>query len=169
MQTRVRYFARLIVVTTIMASACGGPIILSHYGSLQSAAGLRKRPHNGVDFGGGFGAPVLAAAEGTVARAGTMGPSCGVGVSIKHEFGLHTVYCHLSTVQALRGATIKRGQTIGTIGMTGESGGVPHLHFMLGSNGDGDPMKYIVGCYESGVEYPIDKVVLTYPVECRNR
>jgi len=27
----------------------------------------------------------------------------------------------------------------------------------------------MVGCYEPGVEYATDKVVLTYPVECRNR
>ncbi len=170
-RTRVRSFACLIVVTTILASACGGPTILSYHGSWWASAGKRQNPHIGVDFGGAFGAPVLAAADGTVERAGTIGPRCGVGVSIKHEFGLHTVYCHLSTVQVLRGATIKRGQTIGTIGMTGDSGFVPHLHFMVGSNGeyDHDPLNYIVGCYESGVEYPTDKVVLTYPVECRNR
>jgi murein DD-endopeptidase MepM/ murein hydrolase activator NlpD len=129
----------------------------------------RGGAHNGVDFGGGFGAPVLAAAEGTVTRAGTIGPKCGTGVYIKHEFGLHTVYCHLSTVHVVPGATIERGQTIGAIGVSGNWGDRTHVHFMLGSQGEYDPMKYIVGCYEPGVKYPTDKIVLTYPVKCRNK
>lgn len=158
-------------VTIIMASACGGgPTILSGWGS---SLGVTNKPrhgiHNGVDFAGGFGAPVLAAAGGTVTRAGYIGPKCGDGVSIKHAFGLNTMYCHLSTVDVVPGAKVKRGQTIGAIGMTGDYGGVTHVHFMLGSNGEYDPMKYIVGCYEPSVKYPTDKVVLTYPVVCGNR
>jgi len=172
-RANVRSFACLIGVTTILASACGGPTILSDYGSAYSvwgySRGTRQQLHNGVDFAGGFGEPVLAAADGTIARAGTMGPSCGVGVSIRHKFGLPTAYCHMAMVQVAPGAAIKRGQTIGTIGMSGDYGGVTHLHFMLGPNGDHDPMKYIVGCYEAGVEYPADKLILTYPLACRNR
>lgn len=170
MRTRVRFFVGLIVVITSMASACGGPHILSDYGSLRGVVrGSRRQPHNGVDFAGGFGDPVLAAAEGRVVRAGTMGPLCGVGVSIRHAFGLNTVYCHFSTVSVEPGATVKRGQPIGAIGMTGDYGDVTHVHLMLGANGEYDRMKYIVGCYEPGVEYPTEKIVLTYPVECRNR
>ena len=170
MRTRVRFFVGLIVVITSMASACGGPHILSNYGSPGTALGCcRAQPHNGVDFAGGFGAPVLAAAEGRVVRAGTMGPKCGVGVSIRHAFGLNTVYCHFSTVSVEPGATVKRGQPIGAIGMTGDYGDVTHVHLILGANGEYDPMKYIVGCYEPGVEYPTEKIVLTYPVVCGNR
>jgi hypothetical protein len=68
------------------------------------------------------------------------------------------------------GDQVARGQQIGTIGRTGNYGGVPHLHFQLGINGHLDPMKYIVGCYDPAVEYrPTDKLVLTYPLRCRNR
>ena len=173
MRRRVRFLVGLMVVITGMASACGGPHILSDYGSSYGVAGIgrgsRAQPHNGVDFAGGFGAPVLAAAEGRVVRAGTMGPKCGVGVSIRHAFGLNTVYCHFSTVAVEPGATVKRGQPIGAIGMTGDYGDVTHVHLMLGANGEYDPLKYIVGCYEPGVEYPTEKIVLTYPVVCRNR
>jgi len=170
-RTRVRFFVGLIVVITSMASACGGPHILSGYGSSIGVTGqcCRAQPHNGVDFAGGFRDPVLAAAGGRVVRAGTMGPQCGVGVSIRHAFGLNTVYCHFSTVSVEPGATVKRGQPIGTIGVSGDYGGVTHVHLMLGSNGEYDPMKYMLGCYEPGVEYPTEKIILTYPVVCRNR
>ena len=172
MRTRLRSFAWLIIVTAAIASSCvGGPHILSGHGTFIAVTGqcCRKQPHNGVDFAGGFGDPVLAVAEGRVVRAGTMGPRCGVGVSIRHAFGLNTAYCHFSTVAVERGATVTRGQPIGTIGVSGDYGGVTHVHLMLGLNGDLDPMKYMVGCYEPGVEYPTEKIVLTYPVECRNR
>jgi len=69
-----------------------------------------------------------------------MGPQCGVGVSIRHAFGLNTAYCHFSTVAVERGATVKRGQPIGTIGVSGDYGGVTHVHLMLGPNGEYDPM-----------------------------
>ena len=166
--------AGLVLLTTIATSGCGGPpTVLSEYGSAYNvwgySRGTRASAHNGVDFAGGFGELVLAAAEGRVARAGTMGPRCGSGVSIRHEFGLPTVYCHMSTVHVVPGATIRRGQTIGAIGVSGDYGGLTHLHFMLGANGEYDPMQYIVGCYEPGVEYPTDRIVLTYPVKCRNK
>ncbi len=172
MRTGVQSFGWLLVVIAAIATACaGGPHILSDYGSSYGVTGQtgRAQAHNGVDFAGGFGAPVLAAAGGRVVRARTMGPQCGVGVSIRHAFGLNTAYCHLSTVAVEPGATVRRGQPIGTIGMSGNYGGVTHVHLMLGVNGTLNPMEYMVGCYEPGVEYPPEKIVLTYPVECRNR
>jgi murein DD-endopeptidase MepM/ murein hydrolase activator NlpD len=171
MRSSVRFFACLTAMTTIIASACGeGPTILSGYRSSYGVTGgPRGRLHNGVDFAGAFGAPVLAAAEGTVTRAGSIGPRCGDGVIINHAFGLRTWYCHLSTVDVVPGEKVKRGQTIGAIGKTGDYGGVTHVHFMVGSNGEYDPMNYIVGCYDPSVEYPKDKIVMTYPVVCRDR
>jgi len=171
-RTNCRSIAGVLILATVAAYGCGGPNILSTYGSAYGlhgfSHGTRTSAHNGVDFAGGFGAPVLAAAEGRVTRAGTIGRMCGIGVYIKHEFGLHTEYCHLSTVHVVPGATIERGQTIGAIGMSGNAGDVTHVHFMLGLQGEYDPMQYIVGCYESGVKYPTDRILLTYPVKCRN-
>ena len=172
MRPRARSVAGLIVVTAAIATACvGGPNILSDYGSPYglSGHGSRAQPHDGVDFAGGFGAPVLAAAEGRVVRAGALHPQCGVGVRIRHAFGMNTVYCHLSTVAVEPGDRVTRGQPIGTIGVSGNYAGITHVHFMLVSTEDLDPKPYFVGCYEAGTEYPTEKLVLTYPVVCRNR
>ena len=169
---RLRYFVGLIVVITGMTSACGGPQILSDYGSFcgSTAGNVRNQPHNGVDIAGVFLEPVLAVANGRVIQAGFRGWGCGVGVTIRHAFGLNTVYCHLHAVSVEPGARVKRGQPIGVIGMSGDYGELTHVHLILeGANKTYDPMKYIVGCYEPGVEYPAKKIVLTYPVVCQNR
>lgn len=54
----------------------------------------------------------------------------GNAVFIKHADNLYSQYCHLQSICVNVGDTVARGQTIGTVGSSGESTD-PHLHFSL--------------------------------------
>jgi murein DD-endopeptidase MepM/ murein hydrolase activator NlpD len=109
-------------------------------GPITSGFGMRFHPilkyrrlHAGVDFGGGSGAPIYAAADGEVIGA-QYSRSYGNMVIIDHGGGITTVYAHASRLYVRAGARVKRGQVIAAIGSTGLSTG-PHLHFEVRVNG----------------------------------
>ncbi len=88
--------------------------------------------HNGVDFSGSVGSPIVAAAAGTVITASGGGPY-GNHVMISHFLDgkvYTTVYAHMSSLSVHAGQTVSQGQQVGTLGSTGNSTG-PHLHFEL--------------------------------------
>jgi murein DD-endopeptidase MepM/ murein hydrolase activator NlpD len=86
-----------------------------------------RRFHAGVDIGAPMGAPVVAAASGTIVSAGWQG-GYGKTITIQHNGIQQTLYGHLSEVFVQPGQTIERGTVIGRVGSTGNSTG-PHLHF----------------------------------------
>ena len=53
---------------------------------------------------------------------------------IDHGFGLDSVYIHMSKIYVEQGQTVRQGDVIGAIGMTGRTNG-PHLHFGISWNG----------------------------------
>ena len=118
-------------------------------GSITSRFGMRYHPilkytrmHSGIDFGGGYGAPVYSAGGGTVISAGTKG-SYGNTVVIDHGGGFSTVYGHLSRMSVSEGQSVSSGQRVGSIGSSGLSTG-PHLHFEVRINGRAvDPMRFL--------------------------
>ncbi|MFM7582407.1 MAG: peptidoglycan DD-metalloendopeptidase family protein [Caldilinea sp.] len=93
------------------------------------------RGHPGIDVAGWLGAPVTAADAGYVILAGG-GWNSGYGnyAIVDHGNGFTTLYAHLSTIFVQPGATVSRGQQLGTMGNTGNSTG-PHLHFEIRYNG----------------------------------
>jgi len=83
----------------------------------------------GIDIGNGrCGSPVLAMDDGTVTFVGQLSTDIGLAnvvryrVSSTEEFGA----AHLATMTVVKGQLIKRGQQIGTLGMTGAD--ACHLH-----------------------------------------
>ena len=72
----------------------------------------------GVRFPVSKRTPVVASNTGTVVFIGTLG-LLGNTIVIDHGFGLATVYGHLSNVGVQRGASVQRGQEIGSTGNTG--------------------------------------------------
>jgi lysostaphin len=71
--------------------------------------------------------------DGTVAFASSQG-SYGNLIVINHSEGLQTRYAQLSRIQVKVGQTVKRGQTIGTVGSTGRpSSTQSHLHLEVRS------------------------------------
>ncbi|MFC7536345.1 M23 family metallopeptidase [Sphingomonas sp. GCM10030256] len=101
---------------------------------ITSGFGLRVHPilrfarmHRGIDFGARWGTPIVAAADGQVARAGWAG-GYGRQVRVAHAGGLLTSYSHMSRIVAEPGTLVRAGQLIGYVGSSGLSTG-PHLHY----------------------------------------
>ncbi|HEY9883005.1 MAG TPA: M23 family metallopeptidase, partial [Thermosynechococcaceae cyanobacterium] len=89
--------------------------------------------HSGIDLAATVGSPVLASADGTVAFAGSQG-AYGTLVVINHAEALQTRYAQLATLNVKVGQVVRRGQTIATVGQTGNpSTSEPHLHFEVRS------------------------------------
>ncbi|MBM9595371.1 DUF5930 domain-containing protein [Roseitranquillus sediminis] len=100
------------------------------------------RQHEGTDFAGAHGSPILATADGVVTFAGRQS-GYGNIVKIRHEFGIETRYAHLSRLKVEVGQRVSRGDQIGDMGNTGRSTGT-HLHYEVRVNGTPiDPMTYI--------------------------
>jgi murein DD-endopeptidase MepM/ murein hydrolase activator NlpD len=111
-------------------------------GSVVSSFGWRwGRMHEGIDIAAGYGAPIAAAASGTVIYAGYMG-GYGNLIIVDHGGGIATAYAHLSSF-AVGGGTVSQGQVLGYVGCTGHCYG-PHLHFEVRVNGSAvDPLGYL--------------------------
>jgi murein DD-endopeptidase MepM/ murein hydrolase activator NlpD len=102
------------------------------------------RPHPGLDIAGPEGAPILAAGDGTVTRAGSE-PYLGNFVEIQHGLGYVTVYGHCQRTVVVPGQQVRRGQEISSMGQTGEAT-APHLHFEIWHNGTAvDPRGFLAG------------------------
>lgn len=120
-----------------------------NYDRISSPFGVRMHPvfgeerfHTGVDLTARAGAPVLAAAAGTVEFVGVLS-GYGRHVVINHGDGYTTCYAHLSSfARGLRaGMQITQGERIGAVGRTGVATG-PHLHYEVRINDEPiDPMK----------------------------
>ncbi|MGB8952894.1 MAG: peptidoglycan DD-metalloendopeptidase family protein [Candidatus Aminicenantales bacterium] len=107
------------------------------YGRITSRFSLRRlhpirkvyRPHFGVDYSAPIGTPVQATADGTVTLVGWNGAS-GRMVRIRHANNYETMYLHLQKYFVKKGDPIKGGETVGTVGSSGESTG-PHLDYRI--------------------------------------
>jgi murein DD-endopeptidase MepM/ murein hydrolase activator NlpD len=87
------------------------------------------RPHNGIDWAGPIGTPILAAGNGIIEEAGRKG-EFGNYVRIRHPNGYQTAYAHMSRFAPSTevGGRVRQGDVIGYVGITGLTSG-PHLHF----------------------------------------
>lgn len=92
-----------------------------------------KRPHRGTDYAAPRGTPVYAAGDGRVIEAGYTRAN-GNYVFIQHGEGFRTHYLHLNKRRTRKGARVKQGEVIGTVGSTGAATG-PHLHYEFLVNG----------------------------------
>lgn len=115
-------------------------------GILSSRFGARSRirssAHTGLDIATSKGTPIKAAAAGTVTFSGWKG-SYGNLLVITHSNGVQTYYGHCNSLSVSAGAKVSQGQTVGTVGSTGNSTG-PHLHFEVRVNGVAyNPENYI--------------------------
>jgi murein DD-endopeptidase MepM/ murein hydrolase activator NlpD len=103
--------------------------------------------HRGVDYGGGYGSPVIAPAGGVVRLVGDVNQGFrlhGNTVGIDHGQGVLSIFLHLSKITVQPGDTVIAGQMIGEVGSTGASTGA-HLHWGLyvqGESVDPAPWRY---------------------------
>jgi len=89
--------------------------------------------HEGIDFIGGEGTPILAAAGGVVVYS-DYHPAYGNMVEIDHGNELITRYAHASKRLVQVGDMVQRGVRIAEMGRTGRATGT-HLHFEVRQRG----------------------------------
>ncbi|QSR32145.1 hypothetical protein CFI00_16850 [Nocardioides sp. S5] len=122
-------------------------------GYVTSPFGYRTHPiyrywglHDGVDFGGGCGTPLRAAAPGRVVSSyfsGVYGNRLIIDHGVLGGRGIATIYNHASGYNVGVGDRVAEGQVIGFEGSTGWSTGC-HLHFTVMANGRAvDPMNWL--------------------------
>lgn len=162
------------------------------YGALRSAVALKYARHRGVDIAAPIGTPVIAAADGVVVRS-ALSEAHGERVEVEHagtapsaagaHAPLRTSYVHLEKRLVEVGGVVRRGQVIGTVGVTGKTAAkkVPHLHFGLAgrdASGGGkwrtqNPHEHWfdgpgrVALFKPPRDYALNPRGLTYPVPGR--
>ncbi len=114
--------------------------IMSFFGASRDGG---RRKHKGVDIFAKKGTPVLAAADGRVSlRNGGLG-----GKTVWQRIsGKSLYYAHLDSQYVRSGQEVKAGDTLGTVGNTGNARHTPpHLHFGIYLRGKGavNPLAFI--------------------------
>lgn len=101
------------------------------FGSQRVYRGEKGAYHSGTDIARPTGTPVAAPADGVVVLAADAPFSLeGRLLMIDHGMGLNSSFLHLSRIDVAVGDRVRRGQTVGAIGMTGRATG-PHLHWSV--------------------------------------
>lgn len=98
--------------------------------------------HSGIDIASSYGQAVAAPADGIVVFADFLG-GYGRAIIIDHGHNITTRYGHLANFAVVPGQHIRRGETIGYVGLSGRSTG-PHLHYEVRINDiPVNPHKYL--------------------------
>jgi septal ring factor EnvC (AmiA/AmiB activator) len=97
---------------------------------------------NGIGISAAAGTIVKSVSAGQVAYAGPMG-TYGKTVILEHGGGDYSVYGSLDRIDVKKGTRVKKGQTIGTVGVSDPALGA-HLHFEIRRGGPAvDPAEWL--------------------------
>ena len=117
-------------------------------GSIMYSYGRAINPNNtsirwnGIGIEAPLGTAVLAIAEGDVMIADNIG-TYGLTVILQHGGGDYSVYGSLQRTHVEKGAKVKKGQPLGTVGQS-DPDMRPHLHFEIRPKGKAaDPMTWL--------------------------
>jgi hypothetical protein len=87
-------------------------------------------PHTGIDIQAPVGSPIFSIMDGEITKVHSKG-RCGNGLTITNG-GWSYSFCHAKKLLK-SGGSVKAGEKIAEVGMTGSSSG-PHLHFTIKYN-----------------------------------
>ena len=115
-----------------------------------ASVGLKHNPlydvdirHEGLDLVAPQGSAVRAAADGVVRDVIRSNKGLGNIVVIDHRNGYRTRYALLGDISVSQGRTVKRGQKIGTVGISATAF-APHLHYEVLQGGKVlDPVHFL--------------------------
>lgn len=100
--------------------------------------------HDGLDLVAPQGSVVRAAADGVVREVIHSHKGLGNIVEVDHRNGYVTRYALLDDVTVSRGRTVKRGQKLGTVGVSSTTF-APHLHYEVLRDGNVlDPVNFLL-------------------------
>jgi len=86
--------------------------------------------YNGIKIAAKEGAPVQAAAAGTIIYASYV-KGYGDTIIVKHDENYTTVYAYLKSSVAKKDDRVKKGEKIASVGPSEAPGGEPHLYFEI--------------------------------------
>ena len=111
------------------------PLEEMSYVQTGASVGLKHNPlykvdiqHGGIDLIAPQGSPVHASADGVVRNVIRSNKGLGNIVEIDHKNGYVTRYALLGDINVPQGRSVKRGQKIGTVGISSTTF-APHLHY----------------------------------------
>lgn len=107
--------------------------IIRDYGTTMNPATGMVQFHRGVDFAAARGTPVVATADGVIARQG-LEDYFGLTVEINHGNGYTTVYSHNMRNAVREGESVRRGDVIAYMGSTGHTT-TTHVHYEVHKDG----------------------------------
>ena len=120
------------------------------YVQTGASTGIKHNPvydvdlqHDGIDLVAPQGSVVRAAADGVVRNVIRSNKGLGNIVEIDHRNGYTTRYALLGDISVPQGRTVKRGQKIGTVGISSTTY-APHLHYEVLKDGKVlDPVHFL--------------------------
>ena len=126
------------------------PLKGMNYVQVGAGTGEKRHPvhklqmtHEGLDLIAPQGSPVYAVADGTVSDVVLSRRGLGNTVTIDHGNGYKTRYCLLGETSVTQGRKVKRGQQVGTVGITTYTF-APHLHYEVLRDGTfQDPVNHL--------------------------
>lgn len=123
--------------------------ITSDYGyRVSPGGGVGSTNHKGIDIGGEYGQPLVAADDGVVTYA-SWGDGYGYYVEIDHGGGLTTGYGHNQEIVVGVGQQVQQGEMVAYCGSSGYSTG-PHVHFEVCMYGEPQPPYEYLGIAYTG-------------------
>lgn len=138
------YYSINIALTPVLVNPVSGASnrsIGSFYGDPRDGG---RRQHEGVDIFAAKGTPVIAPTDGYVYRLGNTNLGGKVVWMRDKQRGHAYYFAHLDSQLVAAGTVVKQGDTLGTVGNTGNARTTPpHLHFGIYQSGSRDPINYI--------------------------
>ena len=137
-------------ITSTLKSADAGRLDWPVDGPLLYRFGRVINPNNtttrwnGMGIAAPIGTPVKAVAPGTVVSVGQLG-TYGLTVILQHGEGDYSIYASLQGASVRTGTAVRKGDTIGTVGVS-DPDLKPHLHFEMRPKGRAvDPESWLRG------------------------
>jgi septal ring factor EnvC (AmiA/AmiB activator) len=134
-------------LTTSSMGNLGWPVqgnVVYRFGRALQTNGTAIR-YNGLGIGAPAGSPVRAVEGGKVEMAAPF-EGYGPTVVISHGGGYYSLYLYLKDIQVQQGATVAKGQVVGTVGGEGTPEGA-HVEFQIRTPGGEavDPLTWLRG------------------------
>ncbi|MBI2330465.1 M23 family metallopeptidase [Candidatus Daviesbacteria bacterium] len=115
----------------VIAQSFSKPLILPHPGYLSTKFSTW---HPGIDIAAGLGMPIHPIIDGEVIEVGRDFWGLGNFVVVAHENGFKSTYAHMGKIYVKTGQKITQENTLGEVGITGNTSG-PHTHLEVTLNG----------------------------------